>query len=189
MQIKVLYLKKSALVSIILAALCAAFISVCSWISIPLTVPFTLQTFAIFGVLMLFGAKVGLLATVVYILLGLVGLPVFSGFRSGAGVLFGATGGYIIGFLFIGIIFAISQKLFGEKPLSQILSLFVGLVVCYAFGTVWFWAVYTKTNGDITIAYTLSVCVLPFIIPDIIKLLLAAVISKKLRPVLKKYQN
>ena len=181
-------LKKSALVNIILAALCAAFISVCSWISIPFTVPFTLQTFAIFGVLMLFGAKVGLLATVVYILLGLVGLPVFSGFKAGAGVLFGATGGYIIGFLFIGIIFAVSQKIFGEKTVAQILSLFAGLAVCYAFGTVWFWAVYASGSGQTTFAAALTVCVLPFVIPDIVKLLLAALIAKKLKPVVSKYR-
>ncbi len=182
-------MKKSSIVNMILAALSAAFIAVCSWITIPFTIPFTLQTFAIFCVLTVFGAKIGLCGITVYILLGLVGLPVFSGFRSGAGTLLGATGGYIIGFLFIGIIFAISQKIFGEKPLAQILSLFVGLVICYAFGTVWFWAVYADSTGKMTLAAAFSVCVLPFVIPDIVKLLLAALIAKKLKPVIKKLRS
>ena len=81
----------------------AALIAVCAWISIPLPqpmVPFTLQTFAVCLVCAVFGRKLGLWTVVVYILLGAVGVPVFSGFRGGVGVLLGTTGGYIIGFVF-----------------------------------------------------------------------------------------
>ena len=86
-------------------AVCAALIAICAWITVPAAVPFTLQTFAIFFVLSLLGGKRGTIAILVYILLGAVGLPVFSGFNGGLGALLGTTGGYIFGFLFIGLIF------------------------------------------------------------------------------------
>ena len=177
-------MKESGILDMILAALGAALISVCSWIAVPFTVPFTLQTFAVFCVLTAFGAKVGLISIVVYILLGVIGLPVFSNFQSGAGVLFGATGGYIVGFILIGIIYTVSQKLFPNKTTAQVLSLFIGLLVCYSFGTFWYVAVYTKNTGDISLSTAISVCVLPFIIPDIIKLLLAVFVSKKTKRII-----
>ena len=80
----------------------AALIAICSWISIPTAVPFTLQTFAVFFVLLSLGGERGTLATLVYVLLGAVGVPVFAGFSGGIGILLGSTGGYIIGFLFTG---------------------------------------------------------------------------------------
>ena len=80
-------------------ALSAALIAICSWISIPTTVPFTLQTFGVFAALGTLGGRRGTLAILAYLLLGLVGLPVFSGFQGGPGVLLGTTGGYILGFL------------------------------------------------------------------------------------------
>ena len=81
-------------------AVFAVLIAVCSWISIPTTVPFTLQTFAVFLTVGVLGGKRGSLAVLVYILLGCVGVPVFAGFSGGIGVLAGQTGGYIVGFLF-----------------------------------------------------------------------------------------
>ena len=84
---------------IVFIGIFAALIAICSWISIPTTVPFTLQTMGVFTAVGLLGGKRGSLAVLVYILLGLVGLPVFAGFSGGVGVLFGTTGGYIIGFL------------------------------------------------------------------------------------------
>ena len=81
-------------------ALMAALIALCAWISVPLgPVPFTMQTFGIFAALGLLGGRRGTLAFLSYLLLGIVGLPVFSGFSAGAGVLFGATGGYLLGAL------------------------------------------------------------------------------------------
>ena len=81
-------------------ALMAALIALCAWISVPLgPVPFTMQTFGIFAALGLLGGRRGTLAFLIYLLLGIVGLPVFSGFSAGAGVLFGATGGYLLGYL------------------------------------------------------------------------------------------
>ena len=72
-------------------ALCAVLIAVCAWISIPAPVPFTLQTFGIFAALTLLGGRRGCYAVAVYLLLGLVGLPVFAGFQGGIGALLGTT--------------------------------------------------------------------------------------------------
>ena len=81
-------------------AIFAVLIAICSWISIPMTVPFTLQTFGVFMAVGVLGGKRGSLAVLVYILLGVIGVPVFAGFSGGLGILLNNTGGYIIGFLF-----------------------------------------------------------------------------------------
>lgn len=92
-------------IDLVYIALGAVLISICSWISIPTTVPFTMQTFAVFFVLSALGGKRGTVAIIVYILLGAVGIPVFSNFTSGIGILLGNTGGYIVGFVFIGLVY------------------------------------------------------------------------------------
>lgn len=76
-----------------------ALLAICSWISIPLTIPFTLQTFGIFFICFLFGGKKGTLYVLAYIITGAIGLPVFSGFRGGMSALLDLTGGYIVGFV------------------------------------------------------------------------------------------
>ena len=167
---------------IVYIALGAVLIAVCSWISIPMTVPFTLQTFAVFTVCSLLGGRRGTISVLIYILLGLVGLPVFSGFKSGPGVLAGPTGGYIVGFVFTGLIVWAAEKLFGSGLASIAGSLAAGLLVCYAFGTAWFIYVYGQSKGSIGIAAVLGMCVVPFIIPDIAKIVLALMVSRRLRP-------
>ena len=160
----------------------AALIAICSWISIPTAVPFTLQTFAVFFVLLSLGGERGTLATLVYVLLGAVGVPVFAGFSGGIGVLLGSTGGYIIGFLFTGIIYIIFTKFVSKKIVVKIIALVLGLAVCYAFGTAWFMNVYIKTSGEVGLLTVLGWCVFPFIIPDLLKLALAVVIAKRIEP-------
>lgn len=99
-------------------ALMAALIALCAWISVPLgPVPFTMQTFGIFAALGLLGGRRGTLAFLIYLLLGIVGLPVFSGFSAGAGVLFGATGGYLLGYLAAALLFwGLTAKLGQTHP-------------------------------------------------------------------------
>ena len=92
----------------------AVVIAICSWISIPTVVPFTLQTFAVFLAVAVLGGKRGTLAVIVYVLLGAVGLPVFSGFKGGIGVLLNTTGGYIIGFVFSALVMWAFEKSFGN---------------------------------------------------------------------------
>ncbi len=170
---------------LIYIAIGSALISICSWISIPTAVPFTLQTFAVFFVLLLLGGERGTIATLIYILLGAVGVPVFSGFRGGIGILFGSTGGYILGFLFTGLIYILFTRLFGNSLVIKVAALVIGLAVCYAFGTVWFMHVYIRDNGAVGLITVLGWCVFPFIVPDLIKMALAVIISKRIEPVIK----
>ena len=177
--------KKFKTLDLVYVALGAALISVCSWISIPTAVPFTMQTFAVFFVLSALGGKRGTISIMVYVFLGAVGVPVFAHFTSGIGVLLGNTGGYILGFIFTGIIYWLSVHFTGKKLWAEILALLVGLAVCYVFGTVWFMTVYVRANGPVSLAMVLTWCVIPFIIPDLIKLGLALTLARRLSPVLK----
>ena len=163
----------------------AALIAICSWISIPTAVPFTLQTFAVFFVLLLLGGERGTIATLIYILLGALGVPVFAGFSGGIGILFGSTGGYIIGFLFTGLIYMLFSRVFKKSIVIKIAALVLGLAVCYAFGTAWFMHVYMQNNGEVGLLTVLGWCVFPFIIPDLIKMALAVVVAKRIEPVIR----
>ena len=162
-------------------AVFAVLIAICSWISIPMTVPFTLQTFAVFLAVGVLGGKRGSLAVLIYILLGAVGIPVFAGI----GVLLGNTGGYIVGFLFSALVMWLIEKLFGRKTWVLGVSMVLGLIVCYAIGTVWFMVVYAQNSGAVGLATVLGWCVIPFIIPDLVKIALALTLSKRLSKALK----
>lgn len=159
----------------------ATVIALCSWISIPAAVPFTLQTLGIFLALGVLGGKRGTLAILTYILLGSIGVPVFSGFSGGIGALFGTTGGYILGFLFSGLLVWGMENVFGRGKKIQIFSMLVGLLVCYAFGTAWFMVVYMKNTGAIALGTVLGWCVFPFVIPDCIKLATALFVAERLK--------
>lgn len=156
-----------------LTGMFAVVIAVCSWISIPTAVPFTLQTFAVFSALGLLGGKRGFFAVLVYMLLGAVGLPVFAGFKSGVAVLLGSTGGYIVGFLIIAGVYWVAEVFIGKQIIVRIISMVIGLALCYLFGTVWFVTVFTRTNGDISLFKALQMCVIPFVIWDLLKMALA----------------
>lgn len=157
---------------------------VCSWIFIPLTIPVTLQTFGVFAAVGILGGKRGTLAVLVYILMGAVGLPVFSGFGGGLGSLVGTTGGYIVGFLFSALLMWGMEKMFGRSTLVLGISMVLGLLVCYAVGTIWYMVVYAGTSGQIGLMTVLGWCVFPFIIPDAVKIALALMLSKRLSGVL-----
>lgn len=172
-------------VDLALIAMFAAIMAVCSWISIPASIPFTMQTFGVFLTIAVLGGKKGTAAVLVYLLLGLAGAPVFAGFSGGIGCLFGSTGGYIIGFLFSALVMWTMEGLCQKKRWMTIISMTAGLLVCYAFGTVWYMAVYTRTEGSISLWTALAWCVVPYIIPDMIKIALAYLLSGKLRKILK----
>ena len=162
-------------------AMAAIIIAVCSWISIPTVIPFTLQTFAVFCVLSILGGKCGTIAVTLYLLIGLAGVPVFAGMKGGIGVLLGNTGGYVVGFIWIGLIYWLAVKCFGKKLLVEVVAMLAGLLVLYAFGTAWFMLVYTKNTGAVGLGAALSWCVFPFIIPDLLKLGLALLIARRVR--------
>jgi biotin transport system substrate-specific component len=162
-------------------AMFAVLMAVCSWISIPTVVPFTLQTFGVFMAVSMLGGKRGTISVLVYILLGAIGVPVFANMTGGFGVILGSTGGYIVGFLFSALAMWAFEKVPGPKPVIRILSMIVALIVCYAFGTAWFMVVYARTTGAIGLGTVLGWCVIPFIIPDLLKIALAFVLSNRLR--------
>ena len=159
----------------------AVVIAICSWISIPAVVPFTLQTFAVFLSVTVLGGKRGTLSVLVYILLGAIGVPVFAGFSGGLGALMDAAGGYIIGFLFTALIMWAAESLLGRKLWVQALSMVLGLAACYAVGTAWFMFVYFRNTGAVGLMTVLGWCVLPFIIPDLGKVVLALMLGNTLK--------
>ncbi len=165
-------------------AMFAVLIAVCSWISVPATVPFTLQTFGVFVTVGVLGGKRGSLSVLVYLLLGMIGVPVFAGFSGGIGCLLGSTGGYIIGFLFSALVMWGMEMAFGKSRFVLVLSMILGLMVCYLFGTVWFMTVYARTTGAIGVMTALGWCVFPYIIPDGIKIVLAMILCKKVAQII-----
>ena len=169
-------------------ALFAVLMAVCAWITVPLPKPlvqFTMQTFAMFMALLVLGGRRGLYAMVVYLLLGAVGMPVFSGFRGGMGVLLDTTGGYIIGFVAAALVYWLVTARLGESLPVSATACVLGLAVCYAFGTAWFLVVYARNVGPVGLTTALGWCVFPYIVPDLVKLALAAVLSRRVKKFLK----
>ena len=171
---------------IVLESICAALITICSWISLQvMDIPFTLQTFGIMLVLLTTGGKRGTISIIIYILLGLIGVPVFAGFKSGPAVLMGPTGGFILGFIFAGLLYWLMDDLCLRKLKTSAsrrlaLSIWEGValhIVLYAFGVIWFKIVYTRNTGAIGLMSVLGMCVIPFIIPDAVKLIAACIAS------------
>ena len=157
-------------------AIISALFCISALIYIPFAVPITLQTLILFLSLFTVGGKKTTISTAVYVMLGAIGLPVFSGFSGGIGRLFDTTGGYIFGMLLGAVVFWIMEKMPDTKLNTVIKSASVILTV-YLVGTVWYSAVYVGGG----FGYILTVCVLPFIIPDAIKIYLAYIISKRIR--------
>ena len=174
--------------SMVYMALMVALICVCAWISIPAPpplVPFTLQTFAIFVVSGLFGWKKSGIILCVYVLLGMVGLPVFTQFKGGVGAIVGPTGGYIVGFVLQAVVTGLMIEKLGNKTITMAIAMIVGLAVCYAFGTAWFVVVYTSTKGAMTVGAALLMCVVPYLIPDFVKMVVAITVVKAVSKQLK----
>ncbi len=161
----------------------SALIVICSWITVQIpvvNVPFTLQTFAVFFALEFIGARNGTIAFFVFIALGALGVPVFSGFDGGVGHLFGPTGGYLIGFVFSCLVYWIFEKRFSYRNILHYVVLAVSLVSCYLCGTAWFSLYMNKGFGA-----SLIMCVVPFIVPDVLKIALAVLLAVRLKKIIK----
>lgn len=155
----------------VLSALFAALMAACAWISVPiLDIAFTMQTFALFLTLLVLGGKWGTVSILTYLLLGMVGLPVFSSFQGGPGVLFGVTGGYLWGFLLTGLCYRVLVR---WHPVP---ALILGLLACYACGSLWF--LHYSGGG---LGLILARCVVPYLIPDGVKLWLAWSVWKQIK--------
>ncbi|MGN0166196.1 MAG: biotin transporter BioY [Lachnospiraceae bacterium] len=179
--------KKMKTLDMVYCAMFAVVIAICSWISVQATVPFTLQTFGVFLAVGCLGGRRGTISVLIYLLLGAIGVPVFAGFSGGMGIILGTTGGYIIGFLFSALVMWAMEKLLGKKTWVLALSMVIGLLVCYIFGTAWFMVVYANNVEKIGLWTALGWCVFPFIIPDIIKIVLALGVCKSLAKVIRHY--
>lgn len=156
----------------VLCSLFAALTAVCTWLSIPVAdIAFTMQTFAVLLTLGILGGRWGTVSILIYLLMGAVGLPVFSGFRGGIGALLGVTGGYIWGFLLLGLTYWALERL--GKPVAMI----TGMLVCYLCGSAWF-MIYA--GSGIGFAAAIFKCVMPYLIPDGVKLWLALTLSRQI---------
>ncbi len=159
----------------IIAAFFTVLIALSAMITIPLPflgVPLTLQSFGIVLSSYMQNKKCAVLSVLLYILLGIMGLPVFSGFSGGIAILFSQNGGFIAGFLFLAF-FAASEKN------KSILKGLIGLALCHILGVIWFSLIF-KTN----ILHSFLLCSLPYIIKDIISVVAAFYISKRLTKVI-----
>ncbi len=172
--------QKTSLHRLTLSALLSAIIAVSAWITIPGPVPFTMQTAAVFLTALLLGTKYGLLSVSVYLTLGAVGVPIFSGFHGGIAVLIGPTGGYLIGFLLMVPVIGYFRRFLWKKPVLTFVGLFCGLLLCYLFGTVQFLLVAVSKGNTASLLTVLTNCVFPFILPDLGKALLALLLSRRL---------
>lgn len=171
---------------------CAVMAAVCCLlgpVSVPIgPVPISLGTLGIYLSVTLLGWRLGSLATLVYLLLGLVGLPVFTGFMGGAGRIFGPTGGYLMGYLPMAlvsgaVIDAAVRRFAGRggkravlSAAVQVLGMALGTAVLYVFGTAWF-----CVQSGSTLRHAAAVCVTPFIPLDIIKIAAAATVCGPIR--------
>ncbi len=172
--------RKIKVIDIVIIALMTAITVVCSLISLPLgAVPVTFQTFAVCICSGLLGWKKGTLSVMLYLLLGVAGLPVFSGFQGGVSALLGPTGGFALGFVPMSILSGIIIEKAGRKISILLIAYFSGLLICYAIGLLWYMLVYSV--GKVGFSAAFSVCILPFIIPDAVKILLAVAVTRNER--------
>lgn len=171
--------KQMALVGLMAAVICI--LGPIS-LAIPISpVPISLGSMAVYFVVSVLGMKRGTISVIIYMLLGFAGLPVFSGFSGGAGKLFGPTGGYIIGFLFMALICGFFVDRFSNKILLLFPGMLLGTACCYLFGTAWL-----SYQASLTFAQALAAGVIPFLPGDLIKLVLALSIGLQLRRRLQK---
>ncbi len=168
---KLLIMKKQSIRSLILTSIFAAIISVLAPITIPVgTVPITLSLFAVFLCGSLLPTAQAVMATIVYITLGAIGLPVFSSYTGGFSVLTGVTGGFIWAYPLMAFSISLSVKIFKKRcALSLFTGICIAIIICYTLGTFWFCYL---TGNSLTTGIT--ACVLPFIVPDVIKAVAAA---------------
>ena len=162
----------------VLIALMTAVTCVLGPLSIPLPfspVPISLTNFAIFLAIFVLGMKSGTISFIIYLLLGAIGVPVFSSFRGGLQVLAGPTGGYLIGFIFLALIMGFALDHFDSKLVTTIIGMIIGMAVCYAFGTVWLAKLLSLSFKE-----GLMMGVIPYLAGDAAKIIIAAIVGPKL---------
>jgi len=170
-------MKKISTVQLATAAIFAALLCILAPVSLPIgPIPISLATLVIYLAAVILEPKLATLSVVVYILLGLVGLPVFSGYAGGVGKLAGPTGGYIIGYIPMAFIASYFTYKWLDKKYMAVVGMIIGTAVLYLIGTAWF-----VIQMDCEVLYALSVCVVPFLFGDAIKIAIAAVLGITVR--------
>lgn len=157
----------------LIAAIFAGIISIISQITIPLgLVPLSLQTFIVGLTVTLLGRKVGTWAIIIYLLLGLIGLPVYAGGGSGIASLLGPTGGYLVGFLFTGLVLGTLLEKVPTTLFWIVLANLIGFIVTLLFGSVWL-----KFAADMTWSAALLSGFVGFLLPEVIKAVFSGIIG------------
>ena len=170
-------LPRSKTYEITITALMTAVTCILAPMSIPIgPVPISFTNLAIYLSLYLLGWKRGTISYLIYLLIGLVGIPVFSGFTSGPGKLFGPTGGYLIGFIPLALIAGYFINHFHNKKALRFLGMILGTAVCYALGTTWL-----AIQAHMGFQAALMAGVVPFLPGDFIKMILALLIAPQIR--------
>lgn len=168
---------KSSVYQLTVCALMAAVMCVLGPLSIPIgAVPISLTSLVIYLTVCLLGMKWSTVSVVVYLLLGLCGLPVFSGYGAGLAKLAGPTGGYLVGFIFLALIAGFFVERFRNNLIWDLVGMVLGTVVTYAFGTIWF-----ILQMQCALWYALTACVFPFLLFDALKMVAAAVVGGVIR--------
>ncbi|MCD8307188.1 MAG: biotin transporter BioY [Clostridia bacterium] len=187
---------RRALLNLCYIAIFAAVITVCSYISVPVgDIPVTLQTLAICLTAGLLGWKRGTLCVLVYIFMGICGIPVFANFKNFYALLASPSAGYVVGFIFTALLVGFASdnlKRLGSKAKRKgfvwaiqftvlLLSMAAGILVCYLFGTLWYMFIFKGSATTENLQFALTWCVYPYILPDLVKILLAAVLVDRLK--------
>ena len=163
------------------AAVAVALLTVCSWISVPIgSLSITLQTLALFTVCGLLGTKRAFFAVLAYLLLGIIGVPVFAGFTGGIGKFFTPAGGYLIGFVFVAPLVGKWSKKLRGKVKKNLLAMALGTLVLYVFACAWWMVISAVQNASAGLWGAIVVCVLPYLLFDAVKIALAALLVQKL---------
>ncbi len=166
-------------------ALCTALVSVSAMISIPFPVPFTLQIFGVFFALFFLGGWRGAVSVFLYLMLGALGMPVFSGFSGGFGRLFDTGGGFIWGFLLMSLVYLLAERLLRGQRLGRLVAAFVSLLPFYLLGSLWYAAFYTDGSAAGYFS-SLMITVAPFLLPDAVKICLAYAVSERISCIFQK---
>lgn len=164
----------------VLCALFAAVCAVCSQLTIPIQpVPITLGTFAVLMAGGFLGKRYGLLALLIYLILGAAGVPVFSMMRAGISVLAGPSGGFILGFAPMAFVVGLVSEKLGHTFKSMLAATLAGTAVCYVMGIGWF--MFLTGTG---LWPAMVMCMFPFLPGDLAKIILASFLVSKYRKTL-----
>lgn len=168
---------KSKVFQMSIIGVMAAVMCILGPLSIPIgLVPISFTNLAVYFAIYALGMKKGTISYLIYMLLGFSGVPVFSGFTAGPSKLFGPTGGYIIGFIFMALIVGFFIDKFFQKWYLCFIGMVIGTCVCYAFGTMWL-----AYQTNMSIGAALSAGVIPFIPGDLAKILVATFVGPQIR--------